>query len=1029
MTKESRFKVLLRGNIQVSIFQESIETILFQERCSTGRSHLLLSEAGQEVGAQASRGNETISITLEEIDPTQSTCKRISSDFRVMEKFRIPFRKEPSWFVSFDQIGLNSYALEMEFSEPKFASLACYRNMLFLFVSEYLRRVGAKKDLGWMRSRNIIDQPCQKKARFKLPSCYSKSSLPKLNGGLKPSGESILTECCFLGKKLRLRLLEAKHSVGVQEETVVQAAALILLARYARTETPALKTWTFVPGSEIEGGEKFHPPYVPRLAAADFSSDLRVEQLFRNLETSRRESLEEWKHLLQFGSIPTQFWHPEEFASMPEFMLWSDDEFLPAGASWVNQAKPFGGLPLPLQGDLSLEIGLTDCNLEVRVHGKSSLFDSSSLRRLLGHYDSLLCELLSGKATVVSELRMLQPYEHDLVARTWSRALPRRLCGKSALARFEEIVRTMPEHIAAESQGEKLSYGKLNERAENAAAGLKALGVESTAIIGLFAEKSLEFMVGFVAIFKMGGTYLPLSPELPPKRLHWMIEDAEPQMILTDRDLNLEKAGAPCWRIHGLEKLAANSRQSYFPEYYSTSRIAYVIYTSGSTGRPKGVKISHENLAYHLEAQHQLFSLEPKDRILQLASINFDMSMMEICISLCNGCCLILEKRENLIPGDDLARVLREKRISFLLITPSVLSEVPETDLNHIRTLMIGGEACPPKLIAKWGRSRLAFNAYGPTEATMFATAFKYQGSAEKVSIGRPVVNASAYVVDLHGQLTPVDVPGELWIGGAGVGQGYLNQPDLTCDRFAANPFDPSSEERIYKTGDLCRWNRSGNLEILGRIDQQVKIRGFRIEIGEIEQVLSDDPDVLAANVLVVGEGNRRRLKAFVQLVGDKKTGESDVLCRIREKAETQLPKYMIPSEFILLDELPLAPSGKIDRKSLISKSNVFERERNEVLPPESIDAEGVLAEIWKQVLGHDNFTNHDNFFDVGGHSLLLQQVRDEVSQRLQVKIKLIDLLTYPSIESLTQFLHVKRSPTGAQPLSFSLGSKEQERV
>jgi amino acid adenylation domain-containing protein/non-ribosomal peptide synthase protein (TIGR01720 family) len=420
--------------------------------------------------------------------------------------------------------------------------------------------------------------------------------------------------------------------------------------------------------------------------------------------------------------------------------------------------------------------------------------------------------------------------------------------------------------------------------------------------------------------------------------------------------------------------------------------LAYVIYTSGSTGTPKGALLPHRGLCNISEAQVRTFGLGPDDRVLQFASISFDASTFEIVMALRAGVILCLGERERLLPGPALIRFLQEMAITLVTLPPSALAPLPEEALPALRIITVAGEACSAELVMCWGKAHQFFNLYGPTEGTIWTTTGEYLGDGHAPPIGRPIINTQVYVLDRHLQPVPVGVPGELYIGGAGLARGYLGRPELTAERFIANPFSEGGT-RLYRTGDLARYLPDGNLEFMGRVDHQVKVRGFRIELGEIEAVLGAHPGVQECCV-VVREDHPGEKRLVGYYVAGAAVVEPEAL---RGYLRSKLPEYMVPGAWVGLEALPLTPNGKVDRKGLPAPERggaegAYEAPRT--------PTEELLAGIWGEVLRHERVGRQDNFFALGGDSILSIQI---VARAQQAGLRLTprQLFQYQSIAEL----------------------------
>jgi amino acid adenylation domain-containing protein len=491
-----------------------------------------------------------------------------------------------------------------------------------------------------------------------------------------------------------------------------------------------------------------------------------------------------------------------------------------------------------------------------------------------------------------SELALLTASEKHQLLVEWNATQTDYPADKCIHQLFEEQVERTPDAVAVVFEEEQLTYRELNCRANQLSHYLQTVGVEPDVLVGICVERSLEMLVGLLGILKAGGAYVPLDPAYPEERLAYMLSDAQVSMLLTQEKLVTQlpnhQAQVVCldrdWKTISQE-CDENPLSGSKPDH-----LAYVIYTSGSTGKPKGVLLAHRGLCNLASAQMKLFDVQPFSRILQFASLSFDASVSEIFMALCAGATLCLGTLDSLLPGSNLMTLLHNQSITHLTLPPSVLAVLTPEELPAFRTLIVAGEACSPDLATKWSKGRRFFNAYGPTESTVCATVAKYTDGISKLSIGRPIANTQIYILNSHLQPVSIGISGELYISGVGLARGYLNRPDLTKEKFIPNPFSDEPDARLYKTGDLARYLRDGNIEFLGRIDQQVKIRGFRIELGEIESVLSEHPAVQNAAVIV----------------REEKPGDKSLVAYVVQKPQSEVPQELLAewdSEHISLSQ------------------------------------------------------------------------------------------------------------------------------
>lgn len=601
---------------------------------------------------------------------------------------------------------------------------------------------------------------------------------------------------------------------------------------------------------------------------------------------------------------------------------------------------------------------------------------------------------------------------------------------------FEQQVEMTPEVIAVQWGDESFSYEELNRRANQIARCLRAKRHHSDGLlVGLCVERSFELIAAVFGILKAGGAYLPLDPTYPQDRLTLMIEDAEPDIILTQQSV---KASLPPSSVESvcLDEAAnfAELDVSNLPEEVEADSLAYIIYTSGSTGRPKGVMIEQGALSSFVRSATQVYGIEASDRVLQFASISFDVAAEEIYPCLVAGGTLVLQTPDMMSSISTFLRICGDRGVTILDLPTAfwhvMVAELcadPEMQVpSGIRSIIFGGEAVNGERVRQWQQRFAAddhkiqlINAYGPTETTVDAIVYPIpqhaspsETASHSIPIGKPLPNVTAYVLDEQHKQLEVGKEGELYIGGPHLARGYLHRADLTAERFIANPF---GEGRLYKTGDWCRISPDGNIEYLGRIDSQVKLRGFRVELGEIEAVLLEQPGVQEAVVVVNCDASeQQRLVAYMVMAASDCFDE----LRLRDVLQSKLPHYMVPSAFVELDALPLTPSDKVNRKTLAALSISLEVANSEAgasgEQPES-PLEIALAEMWQSTLvasiGDRALSLDDNFFDVGGTSLIAMQLFAQIEKAFDQRLQLSTLFEAPTIRKLAQYLDGQRDP------------------
>ncbi|HVG06898.1 MAG TPA: amino acid adenylation domain-containing protein, partial [Thermoanaerobaculia bacterium] len=670
-------------------------------------------------------------------------------------------------------------------------------------------------------------------------------------------------------------------------------------------------------------------------------------------------------------------------------------------------------------GDLGFWMWEEEDTLTGLLQLSTDLFDASTVVRMYRHMERLLAAGAADPGLRLSELPLLSAEETAQILVEWNRPGEREPEPDALVHEcLERWARVRPGAVALESAdgGEVLTWAELNRRGNQLAHRLRRLGVRTDSIVGIWAERCVEFVVGVLGVLKAGGAYMPLDPVLPADRLAAILRGSGISVLLArDRPpAGLPPFGGEVVALRGLWKPA--SGPSHDPEPWAMPEsLAYVLFTSGSTGTPKGVLIPHSGLASFAETARRLYGIGPEDRVLQFSSLAFDISVEEIFTSWVAGATLVLRNEEMVSSPARFLRACGELEVQMLDLPTAwwhelgielARGEVPLP--SCVRSVVFAGERALLERLAGWqeamNRGVRLFNSYGPTEATPASSVFDPFETADGCStnglpIGKPMRGARLYVADSGLRAVPVPVPvgvaGELLIAGASLGRGYAGRPDLTAERFMPSPFATAPGERMYRTGDRVRWLRDGNLEFLGRMDDQVKIRGFRVEPGEVAAVICRHPGVRQAVVVprevggVAGVGLR--------LVAYAAADPGVTLTELRELARSSLPAYMVPADFVLLDDLPLTATGKLDRRALPEPG--YGGDDGSALP--ETEAEELLAEIWAGLLGRERVGIFDNFFDLGGHSLLAPQVFARIEETFQLELPLRAIFEAPTVAQL----------------------------
>ena len=571
---------------------------------------------------------------------------------------------------------------------------------------------------------------------------------------------------------------------------------------------------------------------------------------------------------------------------------------------------------------------------------------------------------------------------------------------------FDQAART-PDAAAVAFGGACLSYRELAYRADLLARHLRRRGVGADSLVGLAVERSFDMIVALLGVLQAGGAYVPLDPGYPRERLEFLWEDTRagnrgrPSVLLTWRSLAGLLPVPPESALYLDEPLEELPGGEDGPAQAGPDNVAYVIYTSGSTGRPKGVVVPHRGVVHVAREGARLLAVGPGSRFLQISSLGFDASVLEIFTSLTAGACVVLTPRETLLSGEALGRVLREERISTLVLPPSLLDMIEagvERELPDLGSILVGGEACSAVTAARWSAGRRMVNAYAPTEATVFATANYCDGQGVP-TLGGPIARMSVHLLDQDGVVVEGPGEGEIHLGGVGVVRGYLNRPELTAERFVPDPFSGVPGARLYRSGDLARRLPDGDLLFLGRVDFQVKIRGNRVELGEIEAVLGEHAGVQTAVVVAREEGRAKRLVAYVV-----RRDAALTVSALRAFLTERLPDYMMPEAFVFLAAMPMTPTGKVDRRALPAPGRTRpEMDAAWVAPRDGREA--ALARIWGELLRIDEIGVDDDLFELGGHSLLASQIVTRVRQEMGVDLALPEVFERPTVARLAERL------------------------
>jgi amino acid adenylation domain-containing protein len=927
-----------------------------------------------------------------------------------------------------------------------------------LWLRQWLQDEALQEQLGYWRAQ-LAGLPA-----LELPADRRRPAVPSHRGARLPLA---------LPPPLARALRQLSRGAGVTLFMTLLAGFQVVLARIAGQDDVAVGTAvanrrrreleeligffvnTLVLRTDLGGGASFRELLVRvrEVALAAYGhQDLPFERLVEELRPERdaaRPPLAQVFFVLQNAPLPD--------VHLPGLQL----EALP-----VDSGTAKFDLSLVLSEDGEGIAGMMELSLD--------LFEPATVARWGGHLLRLLAAAAADPDRRIAELPLLDAAERRQVIEEWNRTAADWGPPRPVHELFEAQVERTPAAAAVVSGDLVLTYAGLNRRANRLAHQLRALGVGPEARVGLCLERGPELIAAVLAVLKAGGAYVPLDPDYPAERLALMIEDAAPRVVLAaERHRALAApapvlvpgpagGGPPCDTPGATHPgNAARPGSAAWPDgnlapAATPANAAYVIFTSGSTGRPKGAVVEHRHLSHLIQAIAHAWDLRRPRRVLQFSSPSFDASVGEFFAALPWGGALVDGGPGRFLPAHELVALLREQAVDVAILPPSVLALVEPAGCGGLATLVAAGEACSAEVAARWSAGRRMWNGYGPTECTVFATTADCASDCASAGaaapppppIGRPIANVRAHVLDPAMGPCPVGVPGELYVGGAGVSRGYLNRPGLTAERFVPDPFGAPGE-RLYRTGDRTFWRQDGALEYRGRLDHQIKLRGFRIELGEIEAVLRRCPEVREAVVLLREDApGDPRLVAYVvpaeagggaapaPVAGDVPQWPS-LAGELRRHCQRHLPDYMVPAAFVALAHLPLTANGKIDRRALPAPAAPGAARARGHAAPES-PLQEILAGIWEEVLGVERVGVEDDFFvDLGGHSLLATQVVARVRERLRLDLPLRSLFEAPTVRGWAAAAEAaaleggqpqsgprRRSSGGELPLSFA-----QERL
>lgn len=824
-----------------------------------------------------------------------------------------------------------------------------------------------------------------------IPTDYSRSQIQKF-----APAEHLFS----LNQKLTENLDNLEKSMDCDLQSILLTAFGLLLLRYSSQEDFVVGLCSDIysgagSNGEAEGPIKDSPIRFSFADESNFSENAsvlktKVQSAIDNLLIFDEKIIKEIKET-ETGNLS------DLFNVLFGFVAGFDENSSPS-------EKDFGP-------DLYLQICKGTNSLECKVIYNSELFAHESIARLGGHYNTILSAISGDALMPVLKVPLLTREEEDLILNVWNATqtdLPKDKCIHH---RFEEQVERTPDAIAVEFEGKQITYAELNTSANQLANYLISQGAHEDKYVALFVERGFDMITGLLAISKTGATYLPLDPIYPKARLFLIVDDAKPVIIITQESL-IEAVPESNAKVVFIDKRSEyNNESSENLSLGDASKPAYILYTSGSTGKPKGVPVNQHAVVNLVNSMTKLLSFTQHDILLAVTTISFDIAELEMYMPLFIGAKLVIATQETATDMNMLTEKMIECKATVFQATPVTFKMLMINDWKGKADLklIIGGEALSKELVRHiLPRCAGIWNSYGPTETAIYSvvrnnTMDDTIGEGY-VPIGRPVDNTVVYILNKKLVPVPIGIPGELWIGGDGISPGYLNLPNMTDERFIVNPFGKSPDEKIYKTGDLVQYFNDGNMVFLNRLDTQVKIRGFRIELGEIESAISQFNSI-KNNVVIVREDTPgdKKLVGYIIKDDDK---EVDIV-ELRQFLKSKIPDYMVPAAFVFLRQFPVTPNGKIDRKVLPSPVDAASIQVKPFIAPQT-ETEKKLAEIWSSVLKINNIGTDEDFFEIGGHSLVAVTLMVKIEKELGKRLPLAILFNNSTIRDMAQVIDQK---------------------
>lgn len=860
-------------------------------------------------------------------------------------------------------------------------------------------------------------------------------TLPFERGTDDPAGGTPDSVTVELGTGLTAKIDDLARSTGVSRKVVLFGGWLALLWKITgRADIVTANIFDGRKYGELNSAAGLLAKAVP--VKSHFKGDYRVTEIIHDVDAAMRRS-DEWREY---------FTHEETCLSggsaLEPFIGFEYSDWPSANRGDLLSISAFRVGSVVDQFKLKLNCFKGESSLMAEFSFDPDCYDRDHIRRLASQYQTVLENICADASAKVADLEIMDRAEIERVLMHFNQTGSEYPKDRTFHQLFEEQVDGAADKIAVAFEGQLLTYAELNARANRLAQYLRKLGAGPEVIVAFCLERSIELIVGLLGILKAGGAYAPLDPLLPKERLALMLEDTQAPVVLTQQSL-LEVlpdgAARPVCLDRDWAEIAAEAAAN--SESAATSaNLMYVLYTSGSTGFPKAVPIEHRQLSNYLNSIMERLDLDPGMSFATVSTMAADLGNTVIFPSLCTGGCLHVISQQRASDPARLSQYFKDHAIDCLKIVPSHLAALltcahPEQVLPR-RRLILGGEASNWELIEKVGKLApdcMVFNHYGPTETTVGVLTHRVTGAERRkasacVPLGKPISNIRVYLLDPKSRPVPIGVTGELYVAGAGLARGYLNQPETTAEKFVPDSFASEPGARLYKTGDLARWWPDGTMEFLGRVDHQVKIRGFRVEPGEIEALIEQHASVRKTVVVAREETpGEKRLVAYVvprtktalaaamgtgSQYAPAPSGQAVPLAELRRFLSQKLPDHMIPSAFVILNDLPLTPNGKIDMRALPAPGQTRPGLEEEYEAPRNC-IEEIVVGIWSQVMGVERIGVHDNFFELGGHSLLATQVIAWVREEFQIEIPLRVLFEGATVAHMAEAIRANEPVPG----------------